>query len=115
MSSARFNSLVFVLPALLLFAAGCVKHNRPYVTETGAARMAEAQSLSAKWLEAKRICNDAGLATGTRRHAQCAREYRLHEVKAMRKRAKALGDAVADRHGLCINPRTFDIDKCQEI
>ena len=115
MSKAAIHPIYPVLGILILIAVGCEPHNRSYVTDTGAARMAEAATLSDKWYEARKICIDEGLPKGTRRHARCAKAYRTHEVKTMQKRARALGNEVADRHGLCINPRTFDINRCQEI
>ena len=88
---------------------------KTYLTAKGTARMMAADGIKAQWLAAKHICTEAGFAMGTEQFLRCYTEYQLHSLRARRTRAKALTDAVAQQHGLCIDRQRFEIARCKEI
>lgn len=105
-----------------LFAAGCSTPTPPkstlissYVTAEGAAQMLATNGIREKWDTARRLCNDAGHATGTDVFLRCFRDYQAYDLRARRTRARALTDAVARQYGLCIDRRRFEVARCIEI
>jgi hypothetical protein len=95
--------------------APAVANPESYLTEEGIARMAAADGVKARWHTARNICIEEGFAPGTERYSVCFAQYRNHSLKALRGRARALTDAVARKHGLCIDRRLFEIARCNEI
>jgi hypothetical protein len=61
------------------------------------------------------ICVEAGFALETEQFKRCFTEYQLHSLRALRTRAKGLTDAVAKKHGLCIDKKRFEFARCEEI
>jgi hypothetical protein len=115
------RGLFFALFAAVL-AAGCTTTPPPkntlistYVTAEGAARMLAADGIKEKWDTARRLCNEAGFATGTDTFLRCFRDYQAYDLRALRTRARAITDAVAKQYGLCIDRRRFEIARCTEI
>ena len=88
---------------------------KSYLTAEGTARMMAANGVKAQWHTARLICVEAGFALGTERFLRCYTEYQLHSLRALRTRAKALTDAVARQHGLCIDRQRFEIARCTAI
>ena len=88
---------------------------KSYLTTEGAARMMAAGSFKAKWRAARTICVEAGFALGTEQFKRCFTEYQLHSLRALRTRAKGLTDAVAKKHGLCIDKKRFEFARCENI
>ena len=64
---------------------------------------------------ARTICVEAGFALETEQFKRCFTEYQLHSLRALRTRAKGLTDAVAKKHGLCIDKKRFEFARCEEI
>ena len=88
---------------------------KTYLTPEGAARMMAAKGVKAQWDTAQKICTEDGLVVGTKPFKRCFAEYQVHSLRALRTRAKGLTDAVAKRHGLCIDRHRFEISRCKEI
>lgn len=99
----------FSIPSLPVVA------NSNYVTPDGAARMMAAKGVKAQWTEAREICIEAGLKSGSDQFLHCFQEYQMLSLRALKTRAKALTDAVASQYGLCIDRRRFEITRCTEI
>jgi hypothetical protein len=93
--------------------AGAISES--YLTEEGIARMAAADGVKGRWHTARRICIEDGFAPGTEQYSVCFAEYQRHSLRALRGRARALTDAVARKHGLCIDRQLFEIARCKEI
>lgn len=86
-----------------------------YLTPDGAARMMAAEGVKAQWTTARNICIEAGLKSGSDQFLHCFQEYQILSLRALRSRARALTDTVAERYGLCIDRRRFEITRCTEI
>lgn len=86
-----------------------------YLTPEGTARMLAAKGVKAQWYTARKICAEAGLASGSDPFLHCLAEYQMHSLRALRTRAKALTETVARQYGLCIDRRRFEISRCREI
>jgi hypothetical protein len=108
--AASFAALVF--SGLTTPASSTPK---TYLTAEGTAKMMAADGIKAQWLTAKRICVESGFALGTEQFLGCFTEYQLHSLRALRTRAKALTEAVAKKHGLCIDRKRFEFARCEEI
>ena len=112
--AAAFAAFVFcgwVTPTLA--APKNIPHS--YVTPEGAARMMAANGIEAQWHAAREICVEDGYAKGSTNYRLCVVEYKVHSLRALRARAKALTDKVARQHGLCIDRQKFEISRCKEI
>ena len=79
------------------------------------ARMLAAEGVAEKWKTARQLCTEAGHETASDGFLECFKAYQTHSLQAMRTRAKALTEAVARQHGLCIDRTRFEISRCQEI
>ena len=77
--------------------------------------MMAVDGVKAQWHAARRICIEDGFPEGSKQFSRCLTEYQVLSLKALRARAKALTDAVARRHGLCIDRQRFEISRCTEI
>ena len=77
--------------------------------------MMAADGVKAQWHTAGQICVEDGFALGTEQFKRCFTEYQLHSLRALRTRAKAITDAVARQHGLCIDRQRFEIARCTSI
>ncbi len=88
---------------------------KSYLTAEGTARMMAADGVKAQWHTARLICVEDGFALETEQFKRCFTEYQLHSLRARRTRAKAITDAVARRHGLCIDRQRFEIARCTAI
>ena len=86
-----------------------------YLTAEGTARMMAADSFKAQWRTARQICVENGFALETEQFKRCFTEYQLYSLRVLRTRAKALTDAVAQKHGLCIDRKRFEFSRCKEI
>ena len=84
-----------------------------YFTSEGAAHTTAAGSFKAIWRAARTICVEAGFALESKQFKRCFTEYQLHSLRALR--AKGLTDAVAKKHGLCIDKKRFEYARCEEI
>lgn len=108
--SALFGALVFsgwTVPA---------KANpNSYLTPEGTARMMAAKGVKAQWDTAQKICIEGGLTVGTKQFKRCLAEYQVFSLRALRTKAKGLTEAVARKHGLCIDRHRFEISRCKEI
>lgn len=88
---------------------------KSYLTAEGAARMKAADSFKAQWRIARQICIEDGFARETEQFKRCFTEYQLHSLHVLRTRARGLTDAVAKKHGLCIDKKRFEFARCKEI
>ena len=77
--------------------------------------MKAADGFKAQWRIARQICIEDGFALGTEQFKRCFTEYQLHSLGVLRARAKGLTDAVAKKHGLCIDKKRFEFARCKEI
>ena len=114
--------IVLVASLTALLAAGCATQPAPkntlissYVTAEGAARMLAADGTKEKWDTARKLCNEAGHATGTDTFLRCFRDYQAYDLRATRTRVRAMTEEIARQHGLCIDRRRFEIARCVEI
>ena len=77
--------------------------------------MMVADGIKAQWHTARKICIEGGFAVGTEQFLRCFSEYQLHSLRTIRTRAKGLTDAVAKKHGLCIDRTRFEFARCKAI
>lgn len=115
------RSLVVALFAVLLTAACSTQPSSKqtlistYVTTEGAARMLAADGMREKSDTARKLCNEAGLDTGSEKFLRCYRDYQAFDLYVTRTRVRAITEEVARQHGLCIDRRRFEIARCTEI
>ena len=114
--------MVRIAPAALcaaiifsLWTAPASSEPQSYLTAEGPARMMEADGIKEQWQTAEQICAEQGLETGSPAYESCFAEYRIFSLRALRAKARALTDAVAKQHGLCIDREKFEISRCKEI
>lgn len=118
LSRTRPGILVAALFAAIVFSgwvSPATASSTSYLTPEGTARMMAADGIKAQWQTARQICSENGLATGTIEYRLCFVEYQVQSLRALRARAKALTEKVAQHHGLCIDRQKFEIARCTEI